>query len=136
MALKSSFRNYFLLLINLIRNSFNMKVTNAKFFIYASERYSREIVMQYVFETKIQQLANFSLLLRSNYPALANKAPQNLIPFCRTYLRDRLYRYCCTWNQNIERNTMQKLTSEWNFPTKSLTLRFWFQENNWYNNLI
>ena len=52
------------------------------------------------------ELTNFWLLLRSDCPALANKALQYLIPFCTTYLCEQAFSVYIISNQSIEINSM------------------------------
>lgn len=96
MALKSSFRNYFPSPDsgnNWIRDPFNMEVTNAKHLSILEQdilvELSRDTPLKLQFNKT--ELANFWLLLRSDYPALANKALQHLIPLCTTYLCEQAF---------------------------------------------
>ncbi|CAK9818805.1 SCAN domain-containing protein 3 [Anthophora quadrimaculata] len=96
MAIESSFRNYFPSSdsgSNWIKDPFNMAVTNAKHLSILEQ----DILVELLCDTSLKlqfnktELTIFWLLLRSDYPALANKALQHLIPFCATYLCEQAF---------------------------------------------
>lgn len=95
-TLKSNFRKYFPTpdpCNNWIRDPFNMEIANAKYLSAPEQDILAELSCDTTYKLKFNktELTSFWLLLRSDYPALANKALQHLIPFCTTYLCEQAF---------------------------------------------
>ena len=130
---KSCFRNYFPCPDsgnNWIRDPFNTEVSDAKN-LSAFEEDSL-VGISWDISLKLQfnkiDLTNFWLRLRSDYPALANRALKHLVPFCTTYLCEQAFSVLLY----VKSKYRNKLNVEADLRIKLSNIKKWcsFQVNN------